>query len=277
MSRFADKVVIVTGAGSGIGRATAVSFAEEGALVAVVDIELQKAKKTAAEIANMEGNVLAIQADVANEDDWIDVVARVKGKYGRINILFNNAGIGGVGKPLIELDASAWDRLMAVNLRGVFLGCKTVLPALIEAGGGAIINMSSSTAGWDTIYGGGAYMASKAGVSQITKNVALEAAQFGIRVNAVCPGIIETRLSSAQAGADEAAQDAFFDRFRQRIPLGRVGQPKDVAMAVLFLASNEARHITGSTLLIDGGQTLQSWSNAPSDPYIPHAIIGPEQ
>jgi len=268
VKRFTDKVVIVTGAGSGIGQATAVAFAEAGALVAVVDIEMKKAEKTAAEIADMGCPALAIKADVANEDDWIDVVARVKGEFGRINILFNNAGIGGVGKPLMELETADWDRLMAVNLRGVFLGCKHVLPALIESGGGAIVNMSSSTAGWDTIYGGGAYMASKAGVSQITKNVALEAAPYGIRVNAVCPGIIETRLSSAQAGADEAAQGAFFARFRQRIPLGRVGQPKDVAMAVLFFASDEARHITGSTLLIDGGQTLQSWSNAPAEPYI---------
>ncbi len=267
MKRFTDKVVVVTGAGSGIGQATAVSFAKEGAAVAVVDIDIEKAEATTAEIAELGGDALAIQADVASEADWIDVVARVKGEYGRINILFNNAGIGGDGKPLMELDAADWDRLMAVNLRGVFLGCKTTLPALIEAGGGAIVNMSSSTAGWDTIHGGGAYMASKAGVSQITKNVALEAAPHSIRVNAVCPGIIETRLSSHQAGADEAAQDQFFDRFRQRIPLGRVGQPEDVATAVLFFASDEARHITGSTLLIDGGQTLQSWSNAPSQPY----------
>ena len=262
MSRFTDKVVIVTGAGSGIGRATAIAFAQAGASVAVVDINLEKAEGTAAEINGMSGNAQAIQADVAEESDWIKIVSQVKQKFGRINILFNNAGIGG-GKPLVDLDVADWDRLMAVNLRGVFLGCKTVLPALIESGGGAIVNMSSSTAGWDTIHGGGAYMASKAGVSQITKSLALEAAPHAIRVNAVCPGIIETRLSSAQAGADESAQDAFFDRFRQRIPLGRVGQPEDVASAVLFFASDEARHITGSTLLIDGGQTLQSWSNAP--------------
>ncbi|MCA9994795.1 MAG: SDR family oxidoreductase [Anaerolineales bacterium] len=267
MGRFTNKVVMVTGAGSGIGRATAVSFAKEGAIVAVVDIDLEKAQKTAADIATMSGNALALQADVANEADWLQIVAQVTKAFGRINILFNNAGIGGTGKPLRELDAADWDRLMAVNLRGVFLGCKTVLPALIEAGGGAIVNMSSSTAGWDTIYGGGAYMASKAGVTQITKNVALEAAPYGIRVNAVCPGIIETRLSSAQAGADEAEQDAFFDHFRQRIPLGRVGQPEDVATAVLFFASDDARHITGSELLIDGGQTLQSWSNAPTESY----------
>lgn len=267
MGRFTNKVVMVTGAGSGIGRATAVSFAKEGAIVAVVDIDLEKAQKTAADIATMSGNALALQADVANEADWLQIVAQVTKAFGRINILFNNAGIGGTGKPLRELDAADWDRLMAVNLRGVFLGCKTVLPALIEAGGGAIVNMSSSTAGWDTIYGGGAYMASKAGVTQITKNAALEAAPYGIRVNAVCPGIIETRLSSAQAGADEAEQEAFFDHFRQRIPLGRVGQPEDVATAVLFFASDDARHITGSELLIDGGQTLQSWSNAPTEPY----------
>lgn len=268
MKRFSDKVVIVTGAGSGIGRATAVSFAKEGASVAVVDIDLEKAEATAAKIVQMGGNALAIQADVAKEADWLNLVTQVKKENGRIDILFNNAGVGGTGKPLMELETADWDRLMAVNLRGVFLGCKMVLPTLIEAGGGAIVNMSSSTAGWDTIHGSGAYMASKAGVTQITKNVALEAAPFGIRVNAVCPGIIETRLSSGQAGADDDKQDAFFDRFRQRIPLGRVGQPEDVATAVLFFASEDARHITGSSLLIDGGQTLQSWSNAPAEPYV---------
>jgi NAD(P)-dependent dehydrogenase (short-subunit alcohol dehydrogenase family) len=128
--------------------------------------------------------------------------------------------------------------------------------------------MGSSTAGWDVIYGGGAYMASKEGIAGITRNLALEAAPYGVRVNAVCPGIIETQLSFSQGGKEDAARREWFKRFSRRIPLRRVGLPEDVAAAVAFLASEDAHHITGAQLLIDGGQTLQSWSNAPdTDAY----------
>jgi NAD(P)-dependent dehydrogenase (short-subunit alcohol dehydrogenase family) len=188
--------------------------------------------------------------------------------FGKLDVLFNNAGIGGGNTHLKDLPVQDWDHLIATNLRSVFLGCKHGLQALIPTKG-VIVNMGSSTGGWDVLYGAGAYMASKEGIEGITKNMALEAAAYGVRVNAVCPGVIRTRLSYAQSGReDDAASQDFYARFEKRIPLRRVGEAEDVAGPVLFLASDLARHITGTTLLIDGGQTLQSWSNAPeSDEY----------
>ena len=268
-NRFSGKVVMVTGGGNGIGRASVIRFAQEGASVAIVDIDLKLAKRTATEVEAIGQRALPIQADVADEVDVIRIFDQTLEHYGKIDVLFNNAGIGGGSDHLMDLSVADWDRLIAVNLRGVFLGCKFGLPKLIESGGDAIVNMGSSTAGWDVIYGGGAYMASKEGIAGITRNLALEAAPYGIRVNAVCPGIIETTLSFDQGGREAAARKAWFNRFSQRIPLRRVGQPEDVAAAVAFLASEDARHITGAQLLIDGGQTLQSWSNAPEEEAYP--------
>jgi NAD(P)-dependent dehydrogenase (short-subunit alcohol dehydrogenase family) len=267
MSEFEGKVTLITGGGGSIGRATALLFAQAGADIAVVDLDGDRARQVAAEIEALGRRALAIQADVAQSEACAHMISMTMQQFGRLNVLFNNAGIGGVNLPLTQLSEEDWDRLISINLRGVFLGCKYGLPAIIQSGGGAIINMASSMAGWDTAYGGGAYMASKEGVAGLTKNLALEAAAYGVRVNAVCPGIIETDLSFGQSGQDEAARQKFFRRFEQRIPLRRVGQPDDVAGPVLFLASTAARHITGATLLIDGGQTLQSWANAPEGEY----------
>lgn len=269
MNQFDGKVALITGGGGSIGRATALLFAQEGADIAVVDLDLTKAQRVAAEVESLGRRACAIQADVAQAEDCARMIATTLAELGRLNFLFNNAGIGGVNVPLTELRVEDWDRLLSINLRGVFLGCKYGLPAIIQAGGGAIINMASSMAGWDTAYGGGAYMASKEGVAGLTKNLALEAAPYGVRVNAVCPGIIETDLSFGQSGQDDTAKRKYFQRFEQRIPLRRVGQPEDVAGPVVFLASNAARHITGATLLIDGGQTLQSWANAPEGEEYP--------
>jgi len=268
---------MVTGGGNGIGRASVLRFAQEGAYVAIVDIDMQLAERSAAEVEAIGQMALPIQADVAVEEDVRRMFDQTMAQYGKINVLFNNAGIGGGPDHLMDLSVEDWDRLIAVNLRGVFLGCKFGLPQLIKSGGDAIVNMGSSTAGWDVIYGGGAYMASKEGIAGITRNLALEAAPYGIRVNAVCPGIIETTLSFDQGGKENAARKAWFSRFSQRIPLRRVGQPEDVAAAVAFLASEDARHITGAQLLIDGGQTLQSWSNSPdADAYPKYQEESPE-
>lgn len=265
--RFAGKVALVTGGGQGIGRATALRFAQEGADVLVVDLNGTNASNVASEIEVLGRRALAVVADVSEVADSQRMVEEVTRHFSRLNVVFSNAGIGGGRTPVAGMEPAEWDRVIAVNLRGVFLTCKAAIPALIESGGGAIVNMASSMAGWDTSFGGAAYMASKAGVTGLTRSLALQLGGYGIRVNAICPGVIQTRLSF-RPGMDEAAWEAGYQRFAKRIPLRRVGQPEDVAAAVAFLASDDARHITGSMLLIDGGQTLQSWSNAPdADAY----------
>ncbi len=270
MKRFEGKVALVTGGGSGIGRATALRFAQEGADLVVVDQVEELARAVASEIEALGRKAQPLRADVSLVEEVQHVIEATLKQFGQLDVLFNNAGIGGESNSVRDMPIEDWDRVLAVNLRGVFLCCKYGSPALIQSGGGAIVNMGSSMAGWDTLEDSAAYMASKEGVTGLTKNLALELGGYGIRVNAICPGIIQTRLSFEQS-TDESEWQDYFKRFAQRIPLRRVGQPEDVAAAVAFLASDDARHITGSMLLIDGGQTLQSWSNAPeADEYPLH-------
>jgi NAD(P)-dependent dehydrogenase (short-subunit alcohol dehydrogenase family) len=263
LKRFEGKVALVTGGGNGIGRAAALRLAQEGAVVVVVDVIGSRAMAVANEIENAGAKALAVTADVSVAADVQRMIAAAEQQFGRLQVMFNNAGIGGESSPVVALSLQEWNHVIAVNLRGVFLSCKYGVPALIRAGSGAIVNMSSDMAGWDTLAESAPYMASKEGVAALTKSLALQVAGHGIRVNAVCPGIIETGLSFEQGASGDQEAQAYFERFRQRIPLRRMGQPDDVAAAVAFLASEDARHITGSLLLIDGGQTLQSWSNAP--------------
>jgi NAD(P)-dependent dehydrogenase (short-subunit alcohol dehydrogenase family) len=264
--RFTDRVALVTGAGSGIGRAAALRFAQEGAHVVVVDIHPETAKKTAQEIQALGGTAAPVTADVGSEQDSARMVAEAEQLFGKLQVLFANAGVGG-GQLIQDMTPEDWDRVIRINLRGNFLTCKFAVPALIRSGGGAIVTMASSMAGWDTSMTGAAYMASKEGIVGLTKSLALQLGGYGIRVNAVCPGVIQTNLGH-HPGMTQQDLDARSARFAKRIPLRRIGQPEDVAAAVAFLASEDARHITGSTLLIDGGQTLQSWSNAPeADAY----------
>ncbi|MEM7345731.1 MAG: SDR family NAD(P)-dependent oxidoreductase [Chloroflexota bacterium] len=267
MKRFENKVVLVTGGGQGIGRASALRFAQEGANLVIVDMNLETATQVVGEIEAMGQQALAIQTDVTQVADSQHMIDETVAQFGCLDVVFSNAGVSG-GDVVSEMAPEEWDRVIAVNLRGVFLTCKYSIPALIKAGGGAIVNMSSSMAGWDTTAYGAAYMASKEGVSGLTKSLALQLGGYGVRVNAICPGVIQTRLNF-KPGMSEDEWQAEYEQFAKRIPLRRVGQPEDVAATVAFLASDDARHITGSTLLIDGGQTLQSWSNAPDEGAFP--------
>jgi NAD(P)-dependent dehydrogenase (short-subunit alcohol dehydrogenase family) len=260
-SRFQNRTVLITGAAGGLGSAAARRFAEEGAKLALLDRDRGAVAQLAQQLMT-EGHVtLALEADVADEGSLAAATAAAEEHFGQIDVVFNNAGVGSRDLSLVDTPADHWEEVLAINLRGVFLGCKYGVPALIRAGGGSIINMGSSTGRHDTITGGGAYMASKAAVEALTKSLALQVAPYGIRANTICPGIIQTRLSFRQQERDDEV--TFFEKFAHRIPLGRVGQPKDVAAAVAFLASDQARHITGAALLIDGGQTLRRWISAP--------------
>lgn len=265
MNRFQGKAVLVTGGGGAIGRAAALRFAQEGAQVAVVDLDADRAAQVASSIGDA---ALAITADVADETVAGEAVATAVKAFGKLDAVFNNAGISGVVAPVHELPTEDWDHIMCINLRSMFLVLKASMKAMIASGiEGAIVNMGSSMAGWDVLAGGVGYASTKHGVVGLTRVAALDAAPYGIRVNAICPGVIETTLGVP--APNNAQYLAGVQRFADRIPLRRIGQPQDVAAAVAFLASDEARHVTGVDWLIDGGQTLQSWANAPEAAAFP--------
>jgi NAD(P)-dependent dehydrogenase (short-subunit alcohol dehydrogenase family) len=260
--RFVDKVVLVTGGAGAIGSAAVRRFAREGAKVAILDRDRDRADALADELAQAGGETFAVAADVGSEDDVEAALAAVLARFGRLDVLFNNAGIPGKVAPVHELAVADWDDIIRINLRGIFLVQRAALRAMVaRKTRGNVVNMGSSMAGWDVLSGGAGYAASKHAVLGLTRIAALDMAPYGIRVNAICPGVIETRLGVP--AEDEAAYRKGVERFANRIPLRRIGEPDDVAAAVAFLASDEARHVTGVGWLIDGGQTLQSWANAP--------------
>jgi|TARA_B110000116_G_scaffold10053_1_gene8372 NAD(P)-dependent dehydrogenase (short-subunit alcohol dehydrogenase family) len=249
--RLEGKVAIITGGAHGMGAVEAILFAKEGAKVVVADIREDDARKVEAEIAEAGGEAMVVILDVSKEDQWEQAIADVIAKFGKLDILVNNAGISGSGEKDFGSTA-AWDQLMDINAKSVFLGMKHAIPEMEKVRGGAIVNISSISGMVGQSYVHPGYNASKGAVRLVTKAAAVQHAKSGIRVNSVHPGSMPPMLTSGARG-DGGSQDARM----AAIPMGREGQPIEVANAVLFMASDEASYITGTELMVDGGFTAR--------------------
>src|ERR1700751_1997475 len=252
---FTGKVALVTGGGNGIGRATSVAFARHGAKVVVVDRDGAGAQATSGIIRQNGGEAIAVTADVVKSADVRAYVKAAIDKYGRIDVFFNNAGIEGKLAPTAEYEEAVFDAVIGVNVKGVFLGLRHVLPEMIRQGGGAVVN-TASVAGLTATPGMPAYVASKHAVIGPTKPAAGEVARQGIRVNAVCPGPVDTRMIPAleqQISPDDPASVG--RRYQSAIPIGRYVTPDEIANTVLFLCSDLASAITGAQYVVDGART----------------------
>lgn len=247
--RVAGKVALITGAANGLGAETVRLFVREGAQVVVADVLDDDGRRVATEIGEA---AVFVHLDVTSEAGWQDAVAQTIDSFGRLDIVINNAGTSGAQDPDI-LSTDAWERLLSVNAKGVFLGMKYAVPAMKQSGGGAIVNISSTSAfgGIDGVHMG--YNASKAACHIVTKSAAVQYARDGVRVNSVHPGIMPPMLGTRARQAEAAPDPAVIARFMERIPLGRPARHEEVANAVLFLASDDASYITGTSLIVDGG------------------------
>jgi NAD(P)-dependent dehydrogenase (short-subunit alcohol dehydrogenase family) len=249
--KLKGKVALITGAGSGMGKATALLFANEGAKVAAADISEAAVESAVREIRQAGGEAIALRADVAKSEDVQRMVAATIERLGAPNVLYNNAGIEGESNFMAEMSEAAFDKVIAINLRGVFLGMKYVLPHMVKLGVGSIINQAS-IAGMVAIRGGAAYSAAKAGVIALTRVAALEYGRYNIRVNCICPGAIETPMAERIRHGEPPRPGAL-----KRVSVfGRMGLPEEIAKMALFLASDDSSFATGAPFVVDAGWTV---------------------
>ncbi|HLC28292.1 MAG TPA: glucose 1-dehydrogenase [Dehalococcoidia bacterium] len=246
--KLEDKVAVITGAASGIGRATALLFAREGARVVVADWDESGGSRIAEEIAEAGGEAVSVRTDVSQAEDVRSLINAAVEGYGRLDVLFNNAGVEGELAPTADCSLENWDSVIGINLKGVFLGMKYAIPHMVSHGGGTIIN-NASVAGVVGFAGLPAYCASKGGVIQLTKAAALEYAKAGIRVNAICPGVIATPMVERVIGDNKEMKKSF----EALEPVGRFGTPEEVARLALFLATEDSSFCTGAPFIVDGG------------------------
>lgn len=246
------KVAIVTGAAAGIGRATAMAFAKEGAKVVVADVTAPGGEETVNCIRRGGGDAIFVQTNVAIESEVASLIKATIDAYGRLDYAFNNAGIEGAIAPAAEYPVEMWDRVLGVNVTGAWLCMKAEIPEMLKHGGGAIVNCSS-VAGLVGSKGLAAYVASKHGLAGLTKVTALDYTQSGLRVNAVCPGVIDTAMIDRVTGGDAAAEKGFV----AMEPVGRMGTPDEVAATVIWLCSDASSFVTGQALAVDGGFVAQ--------------------
>lgn len=247
--RLKDKVALVTGGASGIGKATAELFAREGARVAVADFSAE-GRETVQAIKNAGGEAIFLPVDVSDSGQVTRMVEAALEAYGRIDILFNGAGILYYGT-VLETDEQAWNRVLSINLGGTYLCCRAVIPHMIRQGGGSIINVASTVGAHDACANAVAYVTSKGGVTLFTKAVAIDHAKQGVRVNALVPGATDTPMIRKAIAPDDLQALAASQ------PIGRLGRPEELAKAVLFLASDDASFVTGSAMYVDGGQAAK--------------------
>lgn len=248
MGRLEGKVAVITGAGSGMGRATARLFAAEGAKLVLADVNVAGGEETATSVRAAGGEAFFQRTDVSDEREVRALLERALAAHGWLDVLFNNAGIEGPSARLTEQSLEEFQRVIAVNLTGVFLGMKYALPVMARQNGGSIIS-TASVAGLVGWHGAAAYSASKAAVVNLTRTAALENARYNVRVNCICPGVINTAMVERITGGTEAA----LERLKRMQPMPRVGEAEDVARMALFLASDESSFVTGAAMVVDGG------------------------